>query len=174
MLCISILCSLSLRFSCHCCCFNFKTVAIRVVDPHPGTHLQLATCTAWYWLFAILFLNVDGDLTSARVAFLMSAQIYHTAYPFRLFADIDHHMTLNPTELAHLQRVTSSGICWNLKNIWDPSDTAASQAKRLLSLFLPLSLLSLITKAVLLVHTFLHHHQSKSLKTSKESTDTTC
>lgn len=75
-------------------------------------------------------------------------------------------MILNPTELAHLQRVTSQGICCDVKNYLRPLWPFISRAKRLLPLP-PLSLLSLITETVPLVHTFLRHHWSQSPRTSK-------
>lgn len=50
----------------------------------------------------------DLNPQRASVAFLMSAQIHRAAFPCNTvwrIGEVDHHMTLNPTKLAHLQRL---------------------------------------------------------------------
>lgn len=96
----------------------------------------------------------DLNPQRAPVAFLTSDQIHYTAYPCNTvwrIGEVDDHMILNPTELAHLQRLTPERISWTVTKIWDPSDlswAAPSPAERILPL------ISLIIEAVLFFHTF--------------------
>lgn len=85
-----------------------------------------------------------------------------------------HHITLISTKLAPLQRVPSRRSSWNIKK----------DQRQLLHKLFPVKLKRLLPlpafftdpdyKAVHRVHTVLHQHQSGSLRTSKESPNTTC
>lgn len=112
----------------------------------------------------------DLNPQRAPVAFLTSDQIHYTAYPCNTvwrIGEVDHHMILNPTELAHLQRLTPERISWTVTKIWDPSDlswAAPSPAERILPL------ISLITEAILFFpHIFFHYSKYECPRTSKTS-----